>query len=679
MPRRRHMTEPELKAIIEQQLARSDWFENTELEQTHRRALDAYFGRDRPAHVEGRSNAVSMDVADAVESLAADIMPAFNFDEIAAFDANGALDVEQAALESQICNRYLKINHGRIEIQSAIRNALLLRNGILMVHVETQQQVDHERYEALSDLELQAVQAPTASNQAVKITALKRNADDAELTDINLTRTTEFKKLRIESVDPANMIVPREFTSIFLDAAELVGRRMFLTRSELVAMGFDRAKIDALGSTQSDWKTSSLARNRDRTTPHWDRVDRSQNRIETFELYIKVDWDNDGIAELRKVLYAGGMTAGVILKHEPWPFQPFAAGTPFLIPQRFWGLSVYDKIIEIEVRKSQALRQYEDNLSNANFNELVVVDGDMNMPDAQARRPGGIIRADSPNAVQPIPVIDTGSASRAWLAYLDEMRSERVGATLDLQSADFQIAGESASGVERQIRPKEQLAQLLCHTLGETLIAETFRLIHFTLREFMPAVAEFPVAPNRFVSATPGEWPARGEVSVIAGMSNAERIERRATMDTMLLQMEKLHSAGFNDVLVNFETYHAALLDWTKAGGISSPRRYWLDPRQPEQQQAMQAKQQAAQQQAEEQRKLTERIFQTEVLIGDRDNQTKIFEQARQLRFDYWKETLKSEIEEFRTQAQGSDEIMPENADVDGDQDEGRKRAGSTT
>jgi hypothetical protein len=340
-------------------------------------------------------------------------------------------------------------------------------------------------------------------------------------------------------------------------------------------------------------------------------------------------------------------------------------------------LSVYDKIAEIEHRKGKALRQYEDNLENSNFNELVVVDGEMNMPDAQSRRSGGIIRADTIGAVQPIPVIDTGTASRAWLAYLDSMRSERVGATLDLQSAEFQIAGESASGVERQIRPKEQLAQLLCHTLGETLISETFRLIHRTLQEFMPDVAEFPVAPNRFVTATPGEWQARGEVSVIAGMSNAERIERRQTMDTMLLQMEKLHGAGFNDVLMNVDGYHAALLDWTKAGGISAPRRYWLDPRQPEQQQAMQAKQQAAQAQAEKQEALTERIFQTEILVGDRDNQTKIFTQGRQLRFDYWNATLGSEIEEFRTQAQGSDSVMPEQADVNADQDEGRKRARS--
>ena len=679
MPRRRHMTERELKAIVEQQLARSDWFENTELEQNRRAALDSYFGRDRPAHVTGRSNAVSMDVADAVEALTAEIMPSFDFDEIAMFDANGALDVEQAALESQICNRYLKINHGRVEIQGAIRNALLLRNGIIKVHVEKQQQVDEERYESLSDLELQAVQAPTATDQAVKVTSLKRNADDAELTDVNLTRTTEFKRLRIESIDPANFIVPREFTSTFLEDAELVGERKFLTRSQLVAMGFDRAKVDAIGSTQSDWKTSSLARNRDRTTPHWDRTDKTQNRIETFEVFIKVDWDNDGIAELRKVLYAGGLSAGVFLSNEPWPFQAYAAGTPFLLPNRFWGLSVYDKIIEVESLKSGALRQYVDNLENANFNELVVVDGDMNMPDAQARRPGGIIRADQANAVAPIPVMDTGTSSRAFLAYLDGMRSERVGASLDLQSAEFQIAGESAAGVERQISTKEQLAQLLCRTIGETLISEVFRLIHATLVEFMPDVAEFPVAPNRFVTATPSEWPARGEVTVIAGMSNAERTERRVTMDTMLLQMEKLHGAGFNDVLVNFETYHAALLDWTKAGGISSPRRYWLDPRQPEQMQAIEAKAKQAEQQQAQQRALEERIFATQVLVGDRDNATEIAKQTRQLRFDYWKETLKSEVEEFRVQAQGSEEVMPEQADVNADQEEGRERAGETT
>ena len=191
MPKR--MTEKELRAFIENSLSRSDWHENTELEQNRKNALDSYFGRIRPANTPGRSNAVSMDVADSVEALTAEIMPSFQFDEIAMFDASGKNDVEQASLESQICNRYLKINHGRVEIQGAVRNALLMRNGIIKTHVQTRRQVDHERYEQLSDLELQAVQSPTAQNQAVKITRLQRNRDDAELTDFALLeRTTEI-------------------------------------------------------------------------------------------------------------------------------------------------------------------------------------------------------------------------------------------------------------------------------------------------------------------------------------------------------------------------------------------------------------------------------------------------------------------------------------------------------
>ena len=675
MPRSRRMSDRELRGFIANQLSQSDWFSNSEREKNHAAALDAYFGRDRPPAVTGRSNAMSMDVADSLEAITAQLMPAFAFDEIAMFEPENTNDVEQARLESNICNRYLKANNGKITIQGAVRNALLLRNGILKCFVDTRQNVDHERYTALSDLELQIIQQPTAENQAVRITRLVRNADDAELTDVNITRTSEWKRLTIENIDPANFISPREYTSIFLEDADIVGERKFMSRSKLRSMGFSREVVENLKATNSDHRTSSLARNRARSTPRIDSADRALDLIEVFELYVRVDVDRDGVAELRKILYAGSHSAGEILSSEIWPFQPYAAGTPFLLPNRFWGLSIYDKIIEIQNIKTGAVRQQIDNLQNSNWNELVVVDGEMNMPDAQARRPGGILRADVPNAITAVPIQDTGTSSRAFLSYMDQMRSERVGASLDMQSAQFQIAAESAHGAERVLSTKEQLAQLLCSTIGETMISELFRIMHRTLQEFMPTTAEFNVGPGRFVSATPGDWPARAEVTVVVGMSNAERREKRQTMDALILQQEKLHQAGFDGVLMNLETYHSALLDWSRAGGISSPRRYWLDPRQPEQQEALEQKAQQAEQQAEKQSALEERIFSTQVLIGDRDNASKLLEHMTQLRFSYWKEALESVTEEFRIQAQGSEDIRPDPAELEAAQAEGRRRA----
>ena len=675
MPRSRRMTDRELRGIVSNALSHSDWFSNSERESNFRAALDAYFGRDRPPAVTGRSNAMSMDVADSLEAIVAQIMPAFGFDEIALFEPENTNDVEQARLESNICNRYLKANNGKITIQAAIRNALLLRNGILKCFVDKRQQVDHERYTALSDLELQIIQQPTAENQAVRITRLVRNADDGDLTDINITRTSEWKRLTIENIDPANFISPIEYTDIFLEDADIVGERKFMSRSKLRAMGFSKEIVDNLAATNSDHKTSALARNRDRQTPRLDGADRALDRIEVFELYMRIDVDRDGIAELRKIMFAGSASAGEILSNEIWPFQPYAAGTPFLLPNRFWGLSIYDKIIEIQNIKTGAVRQQIDNLQSSNWNELVVVDGEMNMADAQARRPGGILRADIANAVTAVPIQDTGASSRAFLEYMDQMRSERVGASLDMQSAQFQIAAESAHGAERVLSTKEQLAQLLCGTIGETMISELFRILHRTLQEFMPETADFAIAPGRFVSATPGDWPARAEVTVVVGLSNAERREKRQTMDAVILQQEKLHQAGMDGVLMDLETYHSALLDWSRAGGISSPRRYWLDPRQPEQQEALQQKSEQAAQQAEKQAALEERIFSTQVLIGDRDNATKLLEHMTQLRFGYWKESLESVTEEFRIQAQGSESIRPSQAELEAAQDEGRRRA----
>ena len=67
-------------------------------------------------------------------------------------------------------------------------------------------------------------------------------------------------------------------------------------------------------------------------------------------------------------------------------------------------------------------------------------------------------------------VADLGPSSIALLNYMDSVRSERGGASLDLQAAQLQVAGETAHGIERQFTSKEALARLITRTLAETML-----------------------------------------------------------------------------------------------------------------------------------------------------------------------------------------------------------------
>ena len=678
MPRRRKMTDAELRQVIERSITDSDFLDNSELQDNQQRALNSYLGRNqgdsRPADADERSH----DVADMVEAVTAQIMPAFKSDEIAVFDAQGRDDVDQSRIESQICNQLLfDMNDGELELQTAVRDGLLLRTAIIHCFVQEQVDVRQEQYENLTPIELQDVQQPTAPLQEIRATLMEESADNPGFFNMNLTRTTTFRRLSIAAVDPVNFLIEREYTSINPVDATLGGERTFELRGDLIAEGFSRKVVDSLPSTNTDTRIGSLARNRTQTLPHWQVSDKSLERIEVYRLYMRIDFDGDGIAERRKIIYAGGTSGGQVLLNEPHPFMPFACGTPFLYSHRFAGQSLFDKLESLENVKSKALTQYVNNLQNANFPELVIADGEVAEGDVTTRRASGIIRADRVDAVRELPVTDIGSSSLMFLNYMDKVRAERGGASLDMQTAAAQISGDSAFATERLMSPREMLANLMADTLGSTLVKQLFKLIHANLREFFQGPQDFHVGQNQFVTVDPSQWPIRHKVRVVAGMSEHQRNQQRSILEQHLLQQEKLFSAGMDGVLMNLGTYYDTLVDWSKAGGLMTPRRYWVDPDSEEAKQRLQQKQQQQQQQQAQEQQLQDRLFSTQVEISQRDNATDLAKHMGDLRFKYWDGVLQSEVEEMRVQAQGSEAADPDPDQVDADQAEGRQLAQS--
>ena len=337
-------------------------------------------------------------------------------------------------------------------------------------------------------------------------------------------------------------------------------------------------------------------------------------------------------------------------------------------------MSMFDKMKEIEEIKTEALRQYLDNVAYGNNAELLVVDGAAEIEDLKARRPGGINRVDDIAAVRELVVNDLGPSSIALLNYMDSVRSERGGASLDLQSAQLQVAGETAHGIERQFTSKEALARLITRTLAETMLRQCFLLIHETLRTDFPDAAEQQIG-SAFVEYSPGAWKYRDRLMIVAGMSFNERAERRGALESVLIQQEKLHAAGLGGgILTDLQTYHDTLIDWTAAGGVSNARRYWVDPRSPTSVEAQKKSAEAAQAQQLASRFQQDQFLRAQVGIEKDKVVRELLKDTRELRFDYWKETLQSALQQQTVDGQyGTDDGEP--VAVDALQGEGARRA----
>ena len=153
------MDRDQIKEAALQQIAQAEGFESDELSQMRKDALNYYYGRDSAApSAAGRSSQQSTDVADMVEAVLAQVLPAFEIDNVIEFEPLGPDDEDQAHTESDAINYVaMEMNNGYYELQQAIRDALLLRNGLIKVYVDEKIDSNTEVYEGLTDIGVVAV------------------------------------------------------------------------------------------------------------------------------------------------------------------------------------------------------------------------------------------------------------------------------------------------------------------------------------------------------------------------------------------------------------------------------------------------------------------------------------------------------------------------------------------
>jgi hypothetical protein len=118
-------------------------------------AMDYYMGdvsKDMPA-VEGRSKAVSSDVADTIEGLMPSLMEIFTSgDEVVRFEPVGPEDVQKAEQETDYTNHvFTNQNPGFLILYSMIKDALLSKVGVSKVWWEQRKQEERETYYDLTD------------------------------------------------------------------------------------------------------------------------------------------------------------------------------------------------------------------------------------------------------------------------------------------------------------------------------------------------------------------------------------------------------------------------------------------------------------------------------------------------------------------------------------------------
>ena len=629
------MTVQELTSVIAREIAEARGYDADELAGARRDALKYYFGRPRGDEIEGRAQIQSLDVADQVNSIMAQLAPMMK-STLVDFMPTSEEDEDQAQLESDFVMYLADQSNAYVQFSAAAFDALLQANGWIKVYTTVDRQEWQTDHADLDDIALAEVLRPRDTNEVVTIASQKPG--QGNLTTVKLQHVIEEKRLIVEAVPPEYMLFTAGHLSQDVSNMRFLAEKKLLTRSVMLDLGYKKSDIDQLGTV--DYETYEAAT--ERQFSYDDKrsgEEPSTEVVDVYECYARVDFDGDGIAELRRIII-GGYDGALILENEPVKFTPYCTGCALPMPHRLTGTSQYELLKPIQDAKTHTLRQWLDNQNVANNSRIGAVEGEVNMGDLTSSKPGGIVRMRNEGGIMPIPFNDAGPSCQAALQYLDTVRTERGGAALELQSGPAQNVQAGAGAVAAEYGFKEKMSSFYCRNIVESIVKGTFLLVHQTLRnEFDQDLTA--KLHGKWKETRPADWPRRRNLRVLAGMSGAERSQKAQSLTQNLQHQMTAMSAGLDGVMVNPDKIHATLADWLRAVDLQDVESYYIDPSSEEAAAASKEKAEASQAQAQKQADLEQRLI-------DNEQQLDKYKHDTQLQFDRWSELLGAQVEEMK-------------------------------
>ncbi len=582
-------SEKEILAILGKELHNASGFIGGELVARRKKSLEYYLGMPLGNEQEGRSQVVSNDVLDTVESLMPSLMRIFTAgDNVFNCEGVGPEDDEMARQCSDYLNYiFYKENNGFVALYSAFKDALIQKNGILKVYWDNSQKTEREEYTRLTDDEFNdlvadpQVKVKNHSEYEEPITDDRgKEIDKVALHDVVIHRTRLYGQVKIEPVPPEEFLIERRCKSI--DAAHFVCHRTTKTRTELIEMGFDRDVVEGLPAGDADYFTEDkFVRHQNIDLQHGAADgDKGTTDITVHECYINIDVNEDGKSELVKIITAGSGT-GKILDLEEVDTIPFISMTPVIMPHRFHGRSVSELVEDIQLIKSTVMRQMLDNMYLTNNNRVAVQDGQVAMDDLLTNRPGGIVRTKQPpqNVMMPIQAQPITEQASGMLAYLDSVKETRTGVTRQSQGLDADTLNKTATGQNQILTQSQMRMELIARIFAETgvkdLALKIFELVcKYQQKEKIVRIR------GKYIPMRPYEWKDRVNVTVQVGLGTGSKEQQLILLNAILeRQMQAINlQQNVYGPMVNLRNVYNSLKKLIENAGLNGIEPFFMDP-----------------------------------------------------------------------------------------------------
>ena len=581
------ITEEELVSRIKGEITDALGYGDTISEQRER-AMEYYYGEPFGNEVEGRSQFVDSTVQDTVEWIKPSLMRVFaSGDEMVKFNPHGPEDVKMAEQATDYVNYvFTKDNPGWEILYSWFTDALLFKNGIVKVWWDETDKSQREEYKNLTEDEL-AVLINDPGVEVVEHTPPGEASEGAygdmssEGHHVVITRTNYNGKIKIENVPPSEFLISREAKSI--QNARFVCHRVQKTLSELREMYPDEdLESEELGSGEEDANSLTGERLARFTFDDSDNFGLGYSETEDalkmywlHESFLQTDFDGDGLTELRKVCTVGNK----VLQNDEIDSIPFVSITPVKIPHKFFGLSVADLVMDLQLMKSTLMRNLMDNMYNQNFGRYAVLEGQANLDDLLTQRPGGVVRVKSPNAIMPLTTPPLEPYSFQMLEYLDGVRESRAGVSKMSQGLNENAltSHTTATAVNAVMGAAQSRMELIARNFAETGVKDLMITIYELLHKNQDK-QRVVMLRNEWIPVRPDVWNDKYDCTVSVALGQGNKDQQMMHLSQMIQFAAQSMQGGLK--IVNEQNMYNLGSALVKAMGFQNVNDYLTDPSQ---------------------------------------------------------------------------------------------------
>ena len=591
------MTDEEILSKIDNEEQIAYGINDAQLSSERAEAINYYLGEKFGNEVEGRSQVVSYDVQDTIESALPQLLKPFvSGDEVVAFEPKGPEDQAAAEQETDYVNHIVMEKNNGFEIFYVwFKDALLSKNGYVKVYHEEYEEAEEEEYEGLTDAQLDMLASddnveilehetyPDPSVTPMPITPQMVTPPQVERDDGTISIEQESAQafmqpmlhnvkirvkemtgeIKIKNVAPENIMVSVDCSGVDLNTARFVQHRELMSPSEVAEIfDVDEDELNTIMAEQDEFEIESNAR--DIYSEQYDRaVDTTD--ILVRDTYLKVN------GERHRYVLVGNR---IIYKDESCDNVPFACISPMLMPHRHIGRSYTDLTRDIQMIKSTLIRGQLDNMYLSNNGRYAISDR-VNLDDMLTSRPGGIVRVQGePGAsILPLQHAPFPPTSFSMVEYMDNMKEKRTGITAYNQGLDSNSLNKTATGVQQIMSAAQQRLELVARTFAETGVKDLFMLVHRLIRKNVtkPDIVRIR---NKWVNIDPREWKNRKDLSISVGLGAGNKDQQLMHINAILQLQEKALQVG----LTNPEKIYNALAKLTQNAGFKNPDEFWVNP-----------------------------------------------------------------------------------------------------